>query len=192
MHLRSLIIIEFSRTSEISFLNDIFPIVHVEGEYDPMHPVLLFAGFFIISMAHNLLGPLIPNIMGSTDMTLADSGLLMSFQQIGSVIAIILSLSFFKHKKQPSVLKIGYLFFILSLGAVVLISGKALLYLLYIVIGFGIFLIDSSSNAIISMNILKSEPRIFLCSIFSSAWEQSQQDISSCPSKVRNGDGLTA
>ncbi|MCK9288163.1 MAG: MFS transporter [Sphaerochaetaceae bacterium] len=115
-----------------------------------MHPVLLFAGFFIISMAHNLLGPLIPNIMGSTDMTLADSGLLMSFQQIGSVIAIILSLSFFKHKKQPSVLKIGYLFFILSLGAVVLISGKALLYLLYIVIGFGIFLIDSSSNAIIS------------------------------------------
>jgi len=46
-----------------------------------MYPTLLFAGFFFFAVTYNLVGPLAPDMMASTGMSLSESGSLMSFQQ---------------------------------------------------------------------------------------------------------------
>ena len=108
-----------------------------------MHPVFLFAGFFFFAIANNMLGPLATNIMASTGMTLSQSGSLVSFMQMGSLTAIVVSLLIMKRLRQTTVTRIGYMFLILALLGISFTSGKFLLFALYAVIGFSAFLVDS-------------------------------------------------
>lgn len=112
-----------------------------------MHPGLLFTGFFFFAVAYNLLGPLATNIMASTGMSLAESGSLLSFQQIGALASMALSLLMMKRLRQSTVTRIGYAFLAIALLGVAISSGNGLLILFYTVLGFGSFLIDSGSNA---------------------------------------------
>ena len=115
-----------------------------------MHPVFLFAGFFFFAIANNMLGPLATNIMASTGMTLSQSGSLVSFMQMGSLTAIVVSLLIMKRLRQTTVTRIGYMFLILALLGISFTSGKFLLFALYAVIGFSAFLVDSGSNAVLA------------------------------------------
>ena len=117
-----------------------------------MHPLIIFAGFFFFAVTYNLLGPLAPNIMTSTGMTLTDSGTLVSFQQIGSFIAIVLSLWLMKHVKQTTVMRLGFILLITSLMIIALSSGTFLLFILYTLLGAGAFFFDSGTNATIAGN----------------------------------------
>jgi len=112
-----------------------------------MHPVFLFAGFFFFAVSYNLLGPLATNIMQTTGLSLSGSGTLVSFQQIGSLISMTISLLVMKRLKQDSVMKIGYLFLIVALVSIALSSTTAALFIFYLVLGMGSFLVDSASNA---------------------------------------------
>lgn len=112
-----------------------------------MHPALLFAGFFLFAVASNLLGPLATNIMASTGMNLSDSGILVSFQQIGSLFSVVASLTLMKRFRQTSVMRIGYVFLIAAFLLIALTTSTGMLFALYLVLGFGTFLIDSGSNA---------------------------------------------
>jgi len=115
-----------------------------------MHPVFLFAGFFFFSIANNLLGPLVTNIMASTGMSLSQSGSLVSFLQIGSLVAMLVSLFLMKRMRQAAVTRLGYGILIIALLAIVVTTGSILLLIFYFVIGFGSFLIDTGSNAILA------------------------------------------
>ena len=115
-----------------------------------MHPVFLFAGFFFFAIANNMLGPLATNIMASTGMTLSQSGSLVSFMQMGSLTAIVVSLLIMKRLRQTTVTRIGYMFLILALLGISFTSGRFLLFALYAVIGFSAFLVDSGSNAVLA------------------------------------------
>ncbi len=115
-----------------------------------MHPTLLFAGFFFFAVTYNLLGPLTPDMMASTGMSLSESGTLMSFQQMGSVLAILASLWYMKRVWQSVVMRLGYLILIVALGLIAFSSGKAMLFVLYAFLGIGAFLVDTGSNATLS------------------------------------------
>lgn len=115
-----------------------------------MHPMFIFAGFFLFAIANNMLGPLATNIMASTGLSLSQSGSLISFLQLGSLIAIIGSLLVMKRLLQSTVIKIGYFLLVLALVAISFTTGSLLLFAMYAVIGFSAFLIDSGSNAVLS------------------------------------------
>ena len=115
-----------------------------------MHPVLIFAGFFFYAIANNMLGPLATNIMSTTGLTLSQSGSLVSFLQIGSLIAMLVSLIIMKRLRQITVTRVGYIFLFFALTAISITSGSFLLFALYLLIGFSSFLIDSGSNAVLA------------------------------------------
>ncbi len=115
-----------------------------------MHPVFIFISFFFFAIANNMLGPLATNIMAGTGLSLSQSGSLVSFMQIGSFSAILLSLFVMKRLRQITVTRIGYGLLVLALVAISLTSGSFLLFALYMVIGFSAFLIDSGSNAVLA------------------------------------------
>ncbi|MDD4218801.1 MAG: MFS transporter [Sphaerochaetaceae bacterium] len=115
-----------------------------------MHPVFLFAGFFFFAIANNILGPLVTNIMAATGMSLSQSGSLVSFLQIGSLTSMLISLVLMKHVRQTTVTRIGYGVLIIGLLAIAVSTGSTLLFIAYLVIGFGAFLTDSGSNAILA------------------------------------------
>ncbi len=112
-----------------------------------MHPVFLFAGFFFFAVSYNLLGPLATNIMETTGLSLSGSGTLVSFQQVGALASMAISLVVMKRLKQGTVTKFGYLFLIVALISIALSSATTTLFALYLVLGFGTFLVDSGSNA---------------------------------------------
>jgi len=112
-----------------------------------MHPITAFSGFFFFAVSYNLLGPLVPDIMASTGLSLSDSGMLVTFQQIGSFIAIAASLLLMKRLRQSTVMRIGYGFLIGALILMGLTEDTGLMYILYMVFGIGAFLIDSGTNA---------------------------------------------
>lgn len=112
-----------------------------------MHPIILFIGFFFFAVAYNLIGPLATNIMQTTGLTLTESGSLVSFQQVGALLSMIASLVLMKKLKQSTVAKIGYLFLILALTGIAFSTGNIALFVFYLVLGLGTFLIDSGSNA---------------------------------------------
>ena len=120
-----------------------------------MHPILILAGFFVYAIAANMLGPLATNIMASTGLTLSQSGSLVSFLQIGSLIAMVVSLIIMKKMRQITVTRIGYAFLTFALIAISLTSGSFLLFALYLIIGFSAFLIDSGSNAVLAGDYYK-------------------------------------
>ena len=134
-----------------------------------MHPVFLFVGFFFFAIASNMLGPLVTNIMASTGLSLSQSGSLVSFIQIGSLTAIGVSLVIMKRVRQITVTRIGYLFLVFALVAISFTSGTLLLFALYTVIGFSAFLIDSGSNAVLSVIIMRSGPSTSRCCTFATA-----------------------
>jgi len=115
-----------------------------------MHPVFIFVGFFFFAIANNMLGPLATNIMAGTGLSLSQSGSLVSFMQIGSLTAILVSLIIMKRLRQITVTRIGYGFLIVALIGISRTSGSFLLFVLYMVLGFSAFLIDSSSNAVLA------------------------------------------
>ena len=115
-----------------------------------MHPVFIFAGFFFFAIANNMLGPLATNIMASTGLSLSQSGSLVSFLQIGSLTAIVVSLLIMKRLRQITVTRMGYTFLVFALVAISVTTGSLLLFVLYMVIGFSAFLIDSGSNAVLA------------------------------------------
>ncbi len=115
-----------------------------------MHPVFIFISFFFFAIANNMLGPLATNIMAGTGLSLSQSGSLVSFMQIGSFSAILLSLFVMKRLHQITVTRMGYALLVLALLAISLTSGSFLLFALYMVIGFSSFLIDSGSNAVLA------------------------------------------
>ena len=115
-----------------------------------MHPVFVFISFFFFAIANNMLGPLATNIMAGTGLSLSQSGSLVSFMQIGSFSAILLSLFIMKRMRQITVTRMGYLLLIIALLAISLTQGSFLLFALYAVIGFSAFLIDSGSNAVLA------------------------------------------
>lgn len=112
-----------------------------------MHPIILFIGFFFFAVAYNLIGPLATNIMQTTGLSLTESGSLVSFQQVGALLSMIASLILMKKLKQSTVAKIGYLFLILALTGIAFSTGNIALFIFYLVLGLGTFLIDSGSNA---------------------------------------------
>lgn len=112
-----------------------------------MHPSLLFVGFFLYAVAFNLLGPLATNIMATTGLSLSNSGVILSFQQFGSLVSIGATLLIMKRLKQTSVMRIGYLFVIVALMAIAFFSSGITLFLFYFILGIGNFLTDSGSNA---------------------------------------------
>lgn len=115
-----------------------------------MHPVFIFAGFFFFAIANNMLGPLATNIMAGTGLSLSQSGSLVSFLQVGSLTAIVVSLLIMKRLRQVAVTRVGYGLLMVALIAISLTSGSLLLFVLYMVIGFSAFLIDSGSNAVLA------------------------------------------
>ena len=115
-----------------------------------MHPSILFAGFFFFAVTYNLLGPLTPDMMASTGMSLSDSGTLMSFQQVGSILAILASLWYMKRVRQSIVMRVGYLILIGALVLIAFSTGKPMLFVLYALLGIGAFLVDTGSNAALS------------------------------------------
>ena len=120
-----------------------------------MHPVFLFAGFFFFAIANNMLGPLATNIMASTGMTLSQSGSLVSFMQMGSLTAIVVSLLILKRLRQTTVTRIGYMFSYPS-RFLESHSHPVSFYCLhwYAFIGFSAFLVDSGSNAVLASDFL--------------------------------------
>ncbi|HLW22107.1 MAG TPA: MFS transporter, partial [Sphaerochaetaceae bacterium] len=112
-----------------------------------MHPVFLFAGFFFFAVSYNLLGPLATNIMATTGLTLSGSGMLVSFQQMGALASMAISLVIMKRLKQSAVTKFGYLFLIVALISIAYSSATHALFGFYLLLGFGTFLVDSGSNA---------------------------------------------
>lgn len=115
-----------------------------------MHPVFVFISFFFFAIASNMLGPLATNIMEGTGLSLSQSGSLVSFMQIGSFSAILVSLFVMKRVRQITVTRMGYSLLVFALLAISLSSGSFLLFALYVVIGFSAFLIDSGSNAVLA------------------------------------------
>ncbi|HAF84787.1 MAG TPA: hypothetical protein DCG32_00130 [Sphaerochaeta sp.] len=115
-----------------------------------MHPVFIFVSFFFFAIANNMLGPLATNIMAGTGLSLSQSGSLVSFMQIGSFGAILVSLFVMKHLRQITLTRMGYGLLAFALLAISLTSGSFLLFVLYMVIGFSAFLIDSGSNAVLA------------------------------------------
>ncbi len=115
-----------------------------------MHPVFIFVSFFFFAIANNMLGPLATNIMAGTGLSLSQSGSLVSFMQIGSFGAILVSLFVMKHLRQITLTRMGYGLLAFALLAISLTSGSFLLFVLYMVMGFSAFLIDSGSNAVLA------------------------------------------
>jgi len=115
-----------------------------------MHPVFIFVSFFFFAIANNMLGPLATNIMAGTGLSLSQSGSLVSFMQIGSFSAILVSLFVMKHLRQITLTRMGYGLLAFALLAISLTSGSFLLFVLYMVMGFSAFLIDSGSNAVLA------------------------------------------
>ena len=112
-----------------------------------MSPFLIFAGFFLFAVSYNMLGPLATNIMSTTGMSLTASGSLLSFQQMGAIVSIALLLFLQKRIKQSDIMRFGYLVIISSFF---LITGKqttSSLFMAYVLLGFGSFLIDSGTNS---------------------------------------------
>lgn len=97
-----------------------------------------------------MLGPLVTNIMASTGLSLSQSGSLVSFMQVGSLSAIVVSLWLMKRLRQVTVTKIGYVLLVFALFAISMTTGSFVLFALYTVIGFSAFLIDSGSNAVLA------------------------------------------
>ena len=155
---------------------------------DTMHPVFLFAGFFFFAVSYNLLGPLATNIMQTTGLSLSGSGTLVSFQQIGSLISMAVSLLVMKRLKQGSVMKIGYLFLIVALVSIALSSTTTALFIFYLILGLGSF-VDSASNATLASEYEKRRST-FLFSTSATASAPLQPAISFCRSKAFHGDGL--
>ncbi|MGI6438991.1 MAG: MFS transporter [Sphaerochaetaceae bacterium] len=115
-----------------------------------MHPALLFIGFFFFAVSYNLLGPLATNLMASTGLSLSQSGSLVSFVQLGSLIAMTLFLTLFKQRSQSTIVRLGYFVMFVALGLVSLLHAHALIFIGFLFLGFASFLIDGGSNAFLS------------------------------------------
>lgn len=124
-----------------------------------MQPVLLFCGFFFLAIAYNLLGPLATNIMASTGMDIAQSGTLLSLQQVGGIASMACFIVLMKRVRQSTLTKIGYLFLAIAMLGITGSSKVGSLMLMYGVLGIGSFLIDSGSNAVISSNFREKRTR---------------------------------
>ena len=115
-----------------------------------MHPIIVFAAFVFFAISYNMLGPITADIMASTGMSLSDSGRIVSFQQIGSLMAIALSYLVLRRMKQTTVALIGYGILIVSLIFIAASRSVMALFILYTAIGVGSFMVDSGSNALLS------------------------------------------
>lgn len=115
-----------------------------------MAKLLIFALFFFFSVASNMLGPLVTNIMDSTGMSLTTSGSLLSSQQIGAIASMAFLFLFQKRLKQSSIMRIGYAIIIVGFMIVSLNQILLTLFMTYILLGVGGFLVDSGANSYIA------------------------------------------
>lgn len=115
-----------------------------------MTKFLIFALFFFFSVASNMLGPLVTNIMDSTGMSLTTSGSLLSSQQVGAIASMAILFLFQKKVKQSSIMRIGYVIVIIGFFVISLNHHISILFLTYILLGIGGFLVDSGANSYIA------------------------------------------
>lgn len=111
---------------------------------------LSFLGFGIFSIAYNMLGPLVPNIMETTGITLPQAGSLLSAQQGGALLSILLILFIQSRVRMSTMIRLGYAAIITAFSLISIFRSTEMLFLAYIILGFGSFLIDSGTNSYIA------------------------------------------
>lgn len=111
---------------------------------------LTFIGFSLFSISYNILGPLTTNIMETTGLSLPQAGGLLSAQQAGAVLSILLILLIQKKTRLTTIIRLGYSMIILSFALIALVRMNTFLFIAYAMLGFGSFLIDSGSNSYIA------------------------------------------
>jgi len=115
-----------------------------------MHAAIVFAGFVLFAVSYNLFGPLAADIMASLGMSLSDGGRLVSYQQMGSIGAILLSYLVLRRMKQRRIVRFGHAAIVVALALVAFSSSTNALYAAYVIIGVGSFMVDSASNALLT------------------------------------------
>ncbi|NCB02211.1 MAG: MFS transporter [Spirochaetia bacterium] len=115
-----------------------------------MPPFLLFALFFSFSIAFNMLGPLVTNIMATTGMSLTECGSLLSSQQLGAIGTMALMFIFQKRMKQSTLMTSGYIAIIIAFLGITINQHIFIIFAGYIVLGVGSFLVDSGTNSFIA------------------------------------------
>lgn len=115
-----------------------------------MYAASVFTGFFIYALGYNLIGFMATDIMNSLGITLSQSGQVVSFHQIGSLIALLSSFILFAKLKHQHILRLGYGIMIAALVAAALSSSAISLFISYIFFGAGAFMTDSGSNILLT------------------------------------------
>lgn len=115
-----------------------------------MYATSIFAGFFVYAIGYNLIGFMAADIMHSLGMTLSQSGQLLSFHQIGSLIALLSSFVLFNRLNHRNILRLGYTVMIVALIAVPLSTNATGIFIAYVLYGMGAFMTDSGSNILLT------------------------------------------
>lgn len=115
-----------------------------------MHAIIVFGGFFLYAFVYNLFGLMATDIMHTLNLTLSQSGQIVSFQQLGALGMIFLSFFLYPRLKQRHILLSGYLIMICSLVAIAFSGSATMLILSYALNGVGTFVVNSGSNALLT------------------------------------------
>ena len=102
---------------------------------------------FLYALSVTMIGPLMPLIIESFELRLSVAGLLVSFQQLGGIMAIVASALFADRTRKPLLIAGGFLVYSVSLFS----AGAALNYIIlaasFFAIGASSRLFDTVANA---------------------------------------------
>ena len=107
----------------------------------------VFAMTFLYALSVTMIGPLMPLIIDSFELRLSVAGLLVSFRQLGGIMAIVASALFADRTRKPLLIAGGFLVYSVSLFS----AGVALTYIIlagsFFAIGASSRLFDAVANA---------------------------------------------
>ncbi|WP_320127652.1 MFS transporter [uncultured Sphaerochaeta sp.] len=112
-----------------------------------MAPLIIFLGFFVYSVAVSMFGTQVGEIMKTLSIPISQAGSLLSTQQMGAFLGIVLSPLVLKHCKEKSILRLGMVVMGASLVLLFVFPARFVLFAIFACLGFGGFYVDSGSNA---------------------------------------------
>ena len=110
----------------------------------------LYALMTIYAISITMIGPMMPHIIDEYGLRLSQGGLILTFQSIGGILAIIIGGIIADAVKKPLLILASYLSFGLALFIVGYISSFPVLLVIFFIFGAGTRISDTVLNAYVS------------------------------------------
>lgn len=115
-----------------------------------MLPVTLFLLMFGFALSVTMVAPMLQNLIGYYSLDMSQSGLIMTFQGIGGVLAIALGGVIADLTKKSKLISISFIIYSLSMIFIALSPSYIILLGLFFILGASTRMFDTVSNAFVS------------------------------------------